>query len=430
MSNPNKQVFEYRGPRTAECYNQFFNPNMCHVCKSVDKGNLILCNKCRLISYCGEEHKAKHYTEHEEICIIIRRLSRVNLQKDKRRFSNWQQWIQSRAEFVESIQQKLKRPLEAYEKQMILWPKSCIMCYQQTELQTCQRCFSTNYCVAHAQAVTSKHNDDKCERLVRLLNIDIETVSGRTIDISYSFLISVNQRSYFEEMLEFCMNYVLMSRNDVDWLAKDYVLSDYLSGPLTIYFGTSRFELLNFILEKCTVIHVLAANSADRNGLPAWEVLLHLLPVITKLVIIMVGPELIYESNKQILCELCTDRNREFVFFSFPMLYCEFLQSPGNYREPNIVVVFHPDITEITQIELLEEIQGLLCPFFLSFSSEQKAQENIRMIQKSLNTGINPIFNGRNYFAGLAPHRDIDTGNTYFRNEHIIIYEDLGDSVK
>lgn len=93
MKNPNIQVFEYRGQCTAEYYNQFFNPNICHVCKSVDRGNLILCDGCCLISYCSQEHKTQHYTEHKRFCVIVAHILQIRLQEYTRRFNDWQQWI-------------------------------------------------------------------------------------------------------------------------------------------------------------------------------------------------------------------------------------------------------------------------------------------------------------------------------------------------
>ncbi|XP_032676960.1 uncharacterized protein LOC116846790 [Odontomachus brunneus] len=293
MSNPNKEVIKYRGQCTAEYYNQFFNPNLCHVCKSVDKGNLILCDQCCLISYCSEEHKIIHHPYHEKICAIIAQIVQVKPQQDTCKFSDWQQWVQSRKLLMELVQNELDDKMEPYVQHMILWPKSCYICHQQVKLQVCQRCFSANYCDEHANVFRKTHNGVKCDRLVLLLNIDIETISDNTKNISYKFLQFVNETSCFIEMLEFCMEYILIRRRrDIDWLAKDYVRSDYLSGPLTVYSGFKRAQLFHILKQEYVVIHIIASNSIKRDNLPAWEILLHLIPEIRKLHIIMVGSEL------------------------------------------------------------------------------------------------------------------------------------------
>ncbi|XP_014480890.1 PREDICTED: uncharacterized protein LOC106747659 [Dinoponera quadriceps] len=490
MSNPNQQLFQYRGPRTAEYYNCFFNPNICHVCKCVD--NLISCDRCCLISYCSNVHKTKHHKEHEEICIIITQVSNVTSQEDMRRqqFSNWQQWIRSRNEFMEAIQKKLKRPMEVYEQQMILWSKTCVVCHQQTELKTCQRCFSANHCDQHAESFPKKHNDAKCDQLMLLLNIDIENISGNTQNMRFHAEINIgdtwsesikaiqnqgcpvilsstcknqarneiikiqetlniikepyfNGKNYFaglvphknpntgdiyfrnehlifyddlltyevdqdrrrfsnrqewiqsrkellelvklnlcrpletyelqiilwskscivchqqaklhtcqkcfsanycddhatdfgvkhderncEEMYKFCTEFILIQRGNVNLIAQDYVMSDYLSGPLTVYSGLKRINVLSKgrslrklnLLENSVVIHIIAANSLDRNGLEAWEILLHLLPDVQELVIIMIGPELSYDMKTCDLCNRCKEQ-KTLSFFSIPLLY-------------------------------------------------------------------------------------------------------------
>ncbi|XP_014480917.1 PREDICTED: uncharacterized protein LOC106747671 [Dinoponera quadriceps] len=421
MSNPNIQVFKYHGPYTVEYYNQFFNPNTCHVCKTVDRGDLILCDRCSLISYCSEKHKIEHHTEHEEICTII---TRLGLQKDTRNYSNWQQWIESRNEFMAAIQQNFHRPMKSYEKQMILWSKSCVVCHQQTRLQTCQKCFSANYCDAHAGAFTKKHDADKCERLMRLLNIDIEIISGNTTGISYAFLESVNEKKHFAEMLEFCVDYVLISRKDVNWLAKDYILSDHLSGPLTIYSGFKRNNILFFLKKSKIVIHIVAATTVDKDSLPAWEILLHLIPKLTELVIFVVGPDLTYYSDKHKLCKLCSDSKKSFSFTVISMLYHDYASSPEHYIRPNLIVGFHAEFNMSNIWSKSIKVMVELCPILLT-SSEKDAGNSLEEMKDILSTNIEPIFNGKNYFAGLAPHRDIETGDTYFRNEHLTLLSEL-----
>ncbi|XP_014480824.1 PREDICTED: uncharacterized protein LOC106747630 [Dinoponera quadriceps] len=428
MSNPNRQVFVYYGQRNPEHYNQFFNPNICHVCKSVDKGNLILCNRCCLISYCSDQHKDQHHSEHQEICMIVTQVLQVTPQRDTRTFSNWQQWIQSRKEAMETIQQKFYRPMERYERQMILWSKTCVVCYQQAGLKTCQRCYSANYCDKHAKAFRTRHNDALCDRLMLLLNIDIKTISGHTANISYGFLPFVHERSRFEEMLEFCMDYVLRRRRThVDWLAKDYVRSDYLSGPLTIYSGLKSLNLLYILRRPVIVIHILGSNSLDRRDVSAWEILLHLVPEITNLEIVMIGPKLEHVRYECVdLCEQCVNSKKEYSAYAVPMLYYDYIESASIYGDPDVIIGFHIDIkNEDRWLESVFLMFDLIRPLFLSFSCEEKALRNISKIQEIIGMNIEPTFSERNHFCGLAPHRDIDTGNTYFRNEHLIIYNNI-----
>lgn len=429
MTNPMRHVFEYHGQRTAERYNQFFNPNLCHVCKSSNRGNLISCDQCCLVFYCSEEHRTEHHSEHEESCWIILWILQVRPKKDTHKFGSWQEWIESRKSLMELIECNVRRPLKSYEKQMILWTKSCFVCHRQTELQTCQRCFSVNYCDKHANDFRTKHNYGECDRLVLSLNIDIETISGKMSTLSYDFLKSARKRGHFAEMLEFCLEYLVMQRADEDWLAEDYVQSDHLSGPLTVYSGLERINSLGILRNTDVVIHVIAANSTDRDSLAAWEILLHLVTELQNLTIVMIGPKLTYEYGEYGLCELCKDTNSALDFFSVPMLYHDFVRSSRECREPNIIVGFHAELNKgETWSESIKVMQSQSCPLLLTSSCGRKLQNDIIKIQKTLNISRNPFFKGRNLFGGLAPHRDLDTGDTYFRNEHFIFFDDLDDN--
>ncbi|XP_032676955.1 uncharacterized protein LOC116846785 [Odontomachus brunneus] len=423
MSNPNREVFEYRGQCIAECYNQFFNPNICHVCKSVDRGKLILCSQCYLISYCSEEHKMIHHPYHAKICAIIAQVLQVKPHQDMRTFYDWQQWIQSRKILMESIQERLDDKMEPYMEQMILWSKSCVVCYQQANLRVCQRCFSANYCNQHAEVFNRKHDGAKCDQLMLLLNIDIKTISGKTSNISYNFFLFINKRSCFEEMLEFCIEYILMRRKDLDWLAKDYVRSDYLSEPLTVYSGLKRTHLLRILQSSLVIIHIIAVNPMKGDSLPAWEILLHLVPQIQQLLIILVGPKLMnYDTGKCKLCKRCMDSEKMFFYVSIPMLYCDFIRS-DKYIIPTVIAGFHIELDKGNICtESIQEIMNQRCILFLCSSSKREVKKNIIKIEEVLDRIVEPDFNERNHFSGLAPHKDLETGDIYFHNEYLTIY--------
>ncbi|XP_014474154.1 PREDICTED: uncharacterized protein LOC106744172 [Dinoponera quadriceps] len=89
------ELLRYDGPLTPDRYNKFFNPNLCHVCKEKDTGNLITCDQYYTISYCSMEHKMLHHPEHEQICRTVKK----NLEKDPQwriRKLNPNEWFQSR----------------------------------------------------------------------------------------------------------------------------------------------------------------------------------------------------------------------------------------------------------------------------------------------------------------------------------------------
>ncbi|XP_032685280.1 uncharacterized protein LOC116850752 isoform X2 [Odontomachus brunneus] len=65
------ELSKFNGPFNEDKYNQFFNPNLCHVCKSPNDGKLIPCDRCNSIYYCCEEHKTMHAESHQTVCGVI-----------------------------------------------------------------------------------------------------------------------------------------------------------------------------------------------------------------------------------------------------------------------------------------------------------------------------------------------------------------------
>lgn len=388
------------------------------------------CNRCGLISYCGEEHRTLNYTEHAEICSAVAQIEPVMPQSNTHRFSSWWQWIQSRRKLISMVRLNIRRrPLQRHEEEVILWSKTCVVCHQQAALNTCRRCFSANYCDEHAGDFRVKHRHDvKCDRLLLATNIDIATAFGDAANVSYRFLSFVKKTSRFEEMLEFCLKYILTRRaGNLVWHVRDYVLSDYLSRPLTVYSACKRSNSLN-VLEKSNVfIHVVnvGAQSVDKRDLPAWEVLLHLVPEMLQLEILMVGPGLQSDFDTFSLCKRCTRTKRKLTFCLLAMPYYDHTKFK-NYKSPSAIVGFHMNVDEDAWADTMTEIMHMCCPLFLTFSHEQKAHDNVLVIKQLFEmlfgSDTEPNFVGRNHFSGLVPHKDVETGDTYFNNEYLLVY--------
>lgn len=423
MSNPNKQLFEYRGPRTPNYYNRFYNPNLCHICKTVDRDNLIRCDRCGLIAYCSQEHKAEHYMEHKEICAAIANVLEAEPQVYTCKFNNWQEWMRSRIYLIKSVTQKLQRTLELYTEQIIMWSKTCAVCYRQTELYTCQKCYCANYCNEHASVFHTKHDGGKCERLKLSLNLEIN-LTDTVYNLSYGFFSLVDEKTNIETMLQFFIEYVLVSKSDLDWNVVDYIMSDYLSVPLTIYSGLKRNSLLHFIQQEVVVIHLIDGLPMNERNLPPWEILLHLLPQIRELFIIRLSPKLLDDYDAYKLCKLCSRKSKKMTFVSVPTLYHDFEETHPRYKKPNMIISYHAELNKgDAWMRSIRTIFNKPYLFFLTYSTEDKARFGTFMMQTNLDKYVLPIFNGKNYFAGLTPIRHATTDDTIFCNDHLIIYK-------
>ncbi|EFN78535.1 hypothetical protein EAI_02355 [Harpegnathos saltator] len=368
------------------------------------------------------EHKMIHYVEHKAICEVMMQVLIVEPQSDIHRYNDWQEWIQTRKELMKTIRQNLNRSLEPYEKQMILWSKTCFICHQQAELKTCQRCFSANYCEEHANAFRTKHDGYKCDQMMLMLNIDIEIISGRTSNISYGFLPFVNEKSRFDEMLEFYIENIIKRRKDIDWLAKDYIRSDYLSEPLTVYYGYKTLDILKDMKDSLVVIHIIFIKTIKPDYKSAWEILLHILPNIKHLVVLMIGRDLKGSRNVQNVCENCKIKKKSLSFYSFPLSCYKIILNSCKFKVPNVIVGFDVEFDGNREwLESMKRIFRRKLPLLFTLPSQQKVQNIIIKLQNIFGKTVKAVINKRNYFAGLMPHKDVSTGDIYFCNERLII---------
>ncbi|EFN89155.1 hypothetical protein EAI_15923, partial [Harpegnathos saltator] len=126
---------------------------------------------CNMILYCSSNHELEDKTNHEEICKILRKLSHShpifwlnhNFVRDN--------WVKSRKDLLRIVKVELQRDMKPYEVQMIMFAKSCFICHEQRNLQTCTECYCVNYCSNHAQAL-KYHYISNCARLKSCLQAD------------------------------------------------------------------------------------------------------------------------------------------------------------------------------------------------------------------------------------------------------------------
>ncbi|XP_032685276.1 uncharacterized protein LOC116850748 isoform X10 [Odontomachus brunneus] len=110
------KLLPFDEPYTKDKYNQFFNPNICHVCKRPSE-NLITCNKCNMISYCSKEHQEEHKFSHLDMCNAIAIV--ITDTPFWVTYRNSEEWIESRREIVLKILNILSRPTYGYETEMM-----------------------------------------------------------------------------------------------------------------------------------------------------------------------------------------------------------------------------------------------------------------------------------------------------------------------
>ncbi|XP_032677161.1 uncharacterized protein LOC116846881 isoform X2 [Odontomachus brunneus] len=300
MSNPGpSRIRNTRTNKALVNYNNFFNPYLCHVCKT--STNLQICHSCRLISYCSKEHLQLHREQHKEFCLAVLSLSNEIYYSHN---MTLKEWTALKKANVKRVKHKLGRNLEPYEEQILLFAKSCLICRRQNNLSVvCKSCTSVSMCYRHI----STPYVHTCYYLKLCITLDILSAvrSERNTQIPLevlNFTYLTDMSTYFTHLGRSC---------DFDtWSYVNFLHTNYLSRPLTLiyYLPSANIELM---FSTIFIIHVIAGSFTDRNSQSAWEAFLHQLLPDTSLMIIMIGPKLEKSVYKIHLCQTCHRQNKE-----------------------------------------------------------------------------------------------------------------------
>ncbi|XP_032668695.1 uncharacterized protein LOC116842925 [Odontomachus brunneus] len=430
MSEITKTLYLYHELCTENNYNEFFNPNICHVCKRPNEGKLMPCDSCGMVFYCSKEHQIIHHSSHIEVCIVIKIARTEDLESNDSSFNSDDEWRSYRKTFMQGIQIKMTRDLKPYEKEIIMCAKSCLICHQQINLRTCNICYSANYCDKHQFYLKKKHGT-MCTDLLVLLNLNILNKSYLNLKTYPQTMKFTRITIDFDDMITFVDQYINKHYAKMGvWNDNSYIYSDYLSAPLTLYYGLKEFanlfkeaqiyreehKLINRSRSFLFIVHIIGAISVDITGLPSWEIFLHIFNKhkfsenkIMELKVILVAPETDCDRNEYYdVCRECVRTNKQLYLGNASVSYEDYMRT-NLYKQANIIIAFQAEFSMGSPLlDIFIATQDRTCPFFFTTASQNKAEENIRKIQEVLNVPRQRSV--ENKFRSYRPYRNYETG--------------------
>ncbi|XP_025155119.1 uncharacterized protein LOC105185043 [Harpegnathos saltator] len=286
-----------------------------------------------------------------------------------------------------------------------------------------QKCLSVHYCLQHQGDFEQKHQEIVCNRFILWLNIELSSARYENTLKPLELRKFPDNQTPIDNMVEFIEEYVQNKKGE--WNALDYVYSDYVSGPLSVYYGMSQAELSDVLLTRSTcIIHIVQASSVERNGLPAWEILLHLFPNIQELAVILLQTELEtklqYEIGMQKICPNCDCNKKQFFYECCSTTYSDY-RANGLYKKADLIICFESLFAYGLFDECLITMQSQQCPVLLT-SPKNRALHEIAKIQQVLNRDVYP-FSFKNKFESLRPHKFTEC--ILYRNSFLTVYKTL-----
>ncbi|XP_032687476.1 uncharacterized protein LOC116851793 [Odontomachus brunneus] len=431
----NGKVIYFIGPYTEDKYNQFFNPNVCHVCK-YPSGNLITCNLCNMIFYCSEEHKELHRNSHSEICIAVTRIITNKSFLDT--YPSLEHWLASRDDILQQIQPSLSRCVYQYEKEMILYAKSCYVCYRQINISPCNTCYSANFCDDHQiQCSVWEGHGKECGELLILLNMNISDI----ICDMEKFLIHKKRKfsrfpyiyndvhdnitfinSYVLSSDEFIRNKIYVAPNsNLHWDIEQYVYSEAVSSPLTLYYALAESKLLPVPrITRKYIVHLIDANRIDVISLEIWHIFLHRFYTIKELYIVLIKSPIFESRNLGFGCAMCRQHNQKLYVKNVSETYYTYVRSQS-YEPPNVIVLQTQTSSMGTWLGSITAIIAQRCPLLLIADTEMAVKGNINKIEDITGETRKRLYR-KNKFRGYRPYRNYETGRCCYRNAYFIMY--------
>lgn len=250
----------------------------------------------------------------------------VLLKNESREVLLKREWTQYKYNLLNLTERLLGRPLRNVEKEIVLNPKCCIVCKQNSlELTTCESCFSVNHCSGHIQ---DKTHTALCEQFKLLLDINKYLVD-KYLPNSFAYIERI---SNFLEPFQY--------DNDLEY----HELSEYTS-----YYRTLAYliQFLNFSNPSLT-FHIVGASEYECSpySVYLWENVLHRLNFIKTMKIIFVGFQVTSDQYKMRLCPSCVSSGKEMRIKCHQMTYDDYLKTCGsNDMYPNKEITKHSNIS-------------------------------------------------------------------------------------
>lgn len=194
---------------------QVFSCSICQACKvSLQSNAHVLCQLCQMVTYCSAEHMQIDTAAHKELCTVIQEIAkkRGGHIYNNARVVNSNDYRSLRVHTLNICENLLKRPLQTFEREILLFPRLCgtASCreWRQNQLTDCSSCHQVAHCTAHPEHLIDNHQRwCKSFQLYEKLVVK-QSVSGRiepmlpTKIINKAYALPNNIDDIFKDLYE------------------------------------------------------------------------------------------------------------------------------------------------------------------------------------------------------------------------------------
>ncbi|XP_051160817.1 uncharacterized protein LOC127281245 [Leptopilina boulardi] len=409
-----------------------FYSQICHVCRKLEAK--IICNRCRIISYCNNKHRDQDQIHHKDICRVIlmlmKEMNTANL-FDNAKTSDSELWLRAKIDIMKKVKTQLGRKLEEYEKQMFLFPKACAICHDSDSslLKNCE--CGVSLCKIH-------NKDPNHKKLCKELSIAYKMSTTET-EPNLNFMIRINVvkgsiDEYPSSMLEFINSFseptITNYQNHEEINYQHLATSNFITDMLTLRYYIKKINPL-FTTITTMVIHIIVVNKNELMSENSWKQFLYSFQQLKNLEIVFIGPE-VPNCPERIFNtpELNTIEKRRLKIDYCSTTYDKYFRNK-KFIKPQIILGCNLNIHESKLFEILENtwketiltVEKVGVPFILTSGTKERAEMEHKIICDLLGKSVNFQFFEENPYSSLTPERDFETEGVMYANKFVIAYD-------
>ncbi|XP_073988828.1 uncharacterized protein [Rhodnius prolixus] len=403
-----------------------FYHHICQWCSQQEtQFHMKMCSQCKLVSYCSVDHQKYDWVIHKRLCKAVDFIARKGCQSLFSFDGTTQEtWNYHRTRFMCSVELFLKKKLEVFERQMILFPNVCNFCFKyNNSYNPCVDCYCVYYCCKEHSEEDSKEHCKSCKELKSCFDVDLFLKDG---PISLSVLVPLNSKSVFpNNMKEYIeINYESQTINE------KFLISEELSFVLTLIYILLKSGKNNLNTSSSITVHVIGAGERESEIDKLMEIFFHWLPQIKQIKMLLIGPECIVNPGNG--CQTYKFKGKSSLLINKvnDKLYHEYITEPG-FTPPCVVMAYNCGFSEFadelsTWNETIQCILSFKNVLFVTTSYNKKEAENdiCRVVSNNVNTSSLDTIKcaERNPFRSLRPIRDWENrSQTFYVNNFISI---------
>lgn len=396
---------------------------LCQVCKTMPKpSQRESCAECKLVTYCSAEHKRMHWPSHADLCQTLADLFKKNNVKnitpdDFRRI---------RVNMMEECEKIIKRPLEKYEREIILYYNRCFYCYERDNhlLESCNTCKHISFCKLH----TSQDDHKKyCPSLVVYKEIVLHIIGDDLVSIYFP-------DTFAQELKEKDMKTLCSKETDTE--LESAFLSELGTSPLSVLQTLKLVYGSYQQVPQKLCIHIIGAeNDFELSAIEKWEIFLGHYLSCNEIVLVFIGPELLYDDSSPFTsCEECEIWHRKMTMkFHVNSLYHDYVKG-SSYLKPNLICSFNPGIYRSTGFNktdswkaTIEEILKQNVPVLITSYTQVEILKDIKRLEEAAKLKFlqNP---SANPFSSLKPFLSFvhdEVSPIIFKNQYIVVFKNF-----